>query len=162
MRALATEKFSEFQASYPYIKSAISIGDLDSNDQWLADYSMLFFSTEKFDSLLRHGINWLDSVGCIVFDEVHMIGDSSRGPTLEVLMTKLATTCDAQIIALSATIANCDEIAKWLSAELVQSEYRPVKLVKGIIHNGKAYYHDDTEIVKEEDLRAWRRSQRQG
>ena len=83
MRALATEKFNEFQASYPYIKAAISIGDLDSNDQWLADYSMLFFSTEKFDSLLRHGVNWLDSVGCMVFDEVHMIGDSSRGPTLE-------------------------------------------------------------------------------
>jgi helicase len=152
MRALATEKFGEFQAAYPYIKAAISIGDLDSNDQWLADYSMLFFSTEKFDSLLRHGVNWLDSVGCIVFDEVHMIGDSSRGPTLEVLMTKLATTCEAQIIALSATIANCDEIAKWLSAELVQSEYRPVKLVKGIVHNGRAYYHDDTEIVKEEEL----------
>ncbi len=152
MRALATEKFNEFQASYPYIKAAISIGDLDSNDQWLADYSMLFFSTEKFDSLLRHGVNWLDSVGCMVFDEVHMIGDSSRGPTLEVLMTKLATTCEAQIIALSATIANCDEIAKWLSAELVQSEYRPVKLVKGIVHNGRAYYHDETEIVKEEEL----------
>ena len=152
MRALATEKFNEFQASYPYIKAAISIGDLDSNDQWLADYSMLLFSTEKFDSLLRHGVNWLDSVGCMVFDEVHMIGDSSRGPTLEVLMTKLATTCEAQIIALSATIANCDEIAKWLSAELVQSEYRPVKLVKGIVHNGRAYYHDETEIVKEEEL----------
>ena len=152
MRALATEKFGEFQAAYPYIKAAISIGDLDSNDQWLADYSMLFFSTEKFDSLLRHGINWLDSVGCIVFDEVHMIGDPSRGPTLEVLMTKLANTCDAQIIALSATIANCDEIARWLGAELVQSEYRPVKLVKGIIHNGRAYYQDETGAVKEEDL----------
>ena len=152
MRALATEKFNEFQAAYPYVKAAISIGDLDSNDQWLADYSMLFFSTEKFDSLLRHGIDWLDSIGCIVFDEVHMLDDSSRGPTLEILMTKLANICDAQIIALSATIANCGEIAKWLGAELVESDYRPVKLVKGVVHNGRAYYHDGTEIVKEEEL----------
>ena len=92
MRALATEKFNEFKQAYPYIKSAISIGDLDSNDQWLKNYRMLFFSTEKFDSLLRHGINWLESIGCIVFDEVHMLGDLSRGPTLEILMTKLANS----------------------------------------------------------------------
>jgi helicase len=152
MRALATEKFNEFKAAYPYIKTAISIGDLDANDQWLAEYSMMFFSTEKFDSLLRHGINWLDSVGCIVFDEVHMLDDSSRGPTLEILMTKLANVCSAQIIALIATIANCDEIAKWLGAELVESDYRPVKLVKGVVHNNRAYYQDDDEVVKEEDL----------
>ena len=68
---------------------------------------MLFFSTEKFDSLLRHGIDWLQSIGCIVFDEVHMLGDMSRGPTLELLITKLSTMCDAQMIALSATIGEC-------------------------------------------------------
>jgi helicase len=153
MRALATEKFNEFQAAYPYVKTAISIGDLDSNDPQLADYSMLFFSTEKFDSLMRHGINWLDSIGCIVFDEVHMLEDPSRGPTLEILMTKLASVCDAQIVALSATIANCSEIAKWLGAELVESDYRPVKLVKGVVHDGRVYYHDDESgEVREEEL----------
>src|SRR5271170_7474785 len=52
MRALATEKFNEFRELYPYISTVISIGDLDSNDLWLKDYKMLFFSTEKFDSLL--------------------------------------------------------------------------------------------------------------
>ncbi|MGH2638564.1 MAG: DEAD/DEAH box helicase, partial [Rhabdochlamydiaceae bacterium] len=57
MRALASEKFNDFKAAYPYIKTAMSIGDLDSNDMWLSSYDMLFFSTEKFDSLMRHGIN---------------------------------------------------------------------------------------------------------
>jgi helicase len=55
-------------------------------------------------------------------------------------MTKLANTCDAQIIALSATVGNADEIAKWLKAELVESDYRPVKLRKGIVHNTDAVY----------------------
>ncbi|MGD0510768.1 MAG: helicase-related protein, partial [Candidatus Micrarchaeaceae archaeon] len=103
------------------------------------------FSTEKFDSLLRHGIDWIQSIGCIVFDEVHMLGDLSRGPTLELLMTKLSIMCDAQIIALSATIGNPEEIAKWLNAELVESDYRPVKLLKGVIHDEKAYYNYEKE-----------------
>lgn len=139
MRALASEKFNDFKAAYPYIKTAMSIGDLDSNDPWLSSYDMLFFSTEKFDSLMRHGINWIANIGCIVFDEVHMLGDQSRGPTLELLITKLANICNAQIVALSATIGNAKEIAKWLGAEIVQSEYRPVKLTKGIMFDGKVY-----------------------
>ena len=63
MRALASEKFSEFKESYPYVSSVLSIGDLDSNDLWLKEFKMLFFSTEKFDSLLRHGMDWLGSIG---------------------------------------------------------------------------------------------------
>ncbi len=146
MRALASEKYNEFRETYPYINTAISIGDLDSNDLWLKDYKMLFFSTEKFDSLLRHGVDWMQSIGCIVFDEVHMLGDISRGPTLELLMTKLSIMCDAQVIALSATIGNPEEIAKWANAELVESDYRPVKLLKGVLQGENAYYKYDDKI----------------
>ncbi len=146
MRALATEKFSEFKAAYPYIRSAISIGDLDAADSWLSGYDMIFFSTEKFDSLLRHGIDWLPQIGCVIFDEVHMLGDESRGPTLELLMTKLANISDAQIIALSATIGNAGEISEWLKAELVESDYRPVKLRKGIVHNTDVTYLSDDKL----------------
>ena len=145
MRALASEKFTEFKETYPYISAAISIGDLDSNDPWLKEYSMLFFSTEKFDSLLRHGIDWVQSIGCIIFDEVHMLGDLSRGPTLELLITKLSTMCDAQMIALSATIGNAEEIAKWMKASLVRSDYRPVKLEKGVLHQSSVYYTQKRE-----------------
>ncbi len=143
MRALVTEKFNEFKQSYPYIKCAMSIGDLDSNDQWLADYEMVFVSTEKFDSLMRHGIEWTGSIGCLIFDEVHMLGDMSRGPTLEILITKLISSSKAQIIALSATIGNAREIAKWLGAKIIESDYRPVKLSKGVICNSRVYYSDD-------------------
>ncbi|MCL5007957.1 MAG: DEAD/DEAH box helicase, partial [Candidatus Marsarchaeota archaeon] len=87
MRALVTEKYNEFVHDYPYIKTAISIGDMDSTDPWMAEYDMMFVSTEKFDSLIRHKIDWLGRVGCVIFDEVHMIGEVSRGPTLELVMT---------------------------------------------------------------------------
>ncbi|MEM0075963.1 MAG: DEAD/DEAH box helicase [Candidatus Micrarchaeaceae archaeon] len=141
MRALVSEKYEEIKGAYPFLKVAISIGDLDSLDLWLANYDIIFVSTEKLDSLIRHGIDWLDSVGVVVFDEVHMLDDASRGPTLDVLITKLRYLCKhAQFIALSATIGNADELAKWLYAKLVESDYRPIKLDKGVVHNGKAYF----------------------
>jgi len=146
MRAIVAEKFAEFHEAYPYIKSAISMGDLDSSDQWLGEYEMLFVSTEKLDSLIRHGASWLGSVGCIVFDEIHMLSDMSRGPTLELLITKLMQISDAQIIALSATIGNEQELADWLGAKLVKSDYRPVKLVKGILEGSKVFYWEGANM----------------
>ncbi len=144
MRALVKEKYDDFKRAYPYIKTAMSIGDLDANDIWLSSYQMIFVSTEKFDSLIRHGVDWFPSIGCIVFDEVHMLDDTSRGPTLELLITKLTMISSAQMIALSATIGNAKDISKWLRAGLVHSDYRPVALKKGIVHNGHAYYQSDS------------------
>ncbi len=149
MRALTSEKYAEFKAAYPYLKVAISIGDLDSLDIWLEKYDMIFASTEKFDSLIRHGANWLSRIGCIVVDEVHMLGDSSRGPTLEVLISRLKRICpSAQIVALSATIGNANEIADWLDAELVTSDYRSVKLDKGVVLEDTVYYIDGEDKLK--------------
>ena len=146
MRALVSEKYEEMKNAYPFLKVAISIGDLDSLDHWLSGYDIIFVSTEKLDSLIRHGIDWLDQIGVIVFDEVHMLDDPSRGPTLDVLITKLKVMCrHAQFIALSATIGNADELARWFNAKLVESDYRPVKLEKGVAYNGKAYF-DDKEV----------------
>jgi helicase len=149
MRALASEKFTDFKNDYPYIKSVLSIGDLDSEDKWLSGFQMMFFSTEKFDSLIRHGVDWLREVGCFVFDEVHMIGDISRGPTMELLITKLKHSTEAQTIALSATIGNAKELSEWMEAELVESDYRPVKLDKGIIHDGVFHYYEDGKEIKQ-------------
>ncbi|MGA3020687.1 MAG: DEAD/DEAH box helicase [Candidatus Micrarchaeales archaeon] len=146
MRALVSEKYEEFKEAYPFLKIAMSIGDLDSLDQWLESYDIVLVSTEKLDSLIRHGLNWLDHVGCIVFDEIHMLDDPGRGPTLEILITKLRRLCkSAQIIALSATVGNAREIADWLNAELVESDYRPVKLEKGVAFNNRAYYLEENE-----------------
>lgn len=152
MRALVSEKYHEFKEAYPYLKVAMSIGDLDSLDSWLHEYDIVLASTEKLDSLIRHGAGWLDSVGCIVFDEVHMLDDTSRGPTLEILMTRLKRVAkDSQIIALSATVGNAKELAEWLGSELIESDYRPVELRKGIEQNGVVYYADGEEQMESAD-----------
>ncbi len=134
LKALANEKFKDFKKRYGHIvRIALSIGDLDSADPYLADYGLIICTAEKLDSLIRHHTPWLSSVATVIVDEVHMMNDVSRGPTLEILITILRKLLkNMQLIALSATIGNPEELAEWLDAELVIDNWRPVKLHKGI------------------------------
>jgi helicase len=133
--ALANEKYQEFKKKYSQlgIKVAISVGDLDSSDPWLKNYDLIIVSNEKMDSLIRHGAEWIRDIGLIVADEIHLLDQVDRGPTLEITLTLLRKLVpDAQLLALSATIKNANELAKWLDANTVISEWRPVKLYKGV------------------------------
>jgi helicase len=144
LKALADEKFREFRKYEQMgIKVAQSTGDLDASDQWLQNCDLIISTTEKVDSLIRHRANWITNLSTIVADEIHLINDSGRGPTLEVVLARLMQmNPSAQILALSATISNADEIAKWLKAELVTSEWRPVKLREGVYEAGVIYFGD--------------------
>jgi len=138
LKALASEKYNEFKEKYGSqgIKVAISIGDLDSSDPWLAGYDVIIATSEKLDSLIRHGSPWLESVGLVVADEIHLIDSPGRGPTLEIILTRLRELINPQILALSATISNHDELAGWLGAGAVKSDFRPVKLYRGLFTGG--------------------------
>jgi helicase len=148
LKALASEKYDEFRKKYEQIgmKIAISIGDLDSGDSWLHSYDLIIASNEKMDSLLRHNVEWIRRVSLVIADEIHMLNDPSRGPTLEVVLTRLRTITKSQIIALSATIKNSEEIADWLGAGLVKSDYRPIKLRKGIYYPNKIEFDNGKEL----------------
>jgi helicase len=131
LKALASEKAREFKR-YPF-SSTLSVGDYDENDSDLATYDVIITTPEKFDSVLRHTTPWVSKVGCIVVDEIHLLGDNHRGPTLEILVTLLRHILPhAQIVALSATVQNSKEIAEWLGAELVTDTWRPVELREAV------------------------------
>src|SRR3989338_1594345 len=139
LKALANEKYKDFKKRYGDIaKVALSIGDLDSADPYLAEYDMIVCTAEKLDSLIRHHTPWLGLVATVIVDEIHLMNDVERGPTLEILITILRQLLrNAQIIALSATIGNPKELAEWLNANLVIDNWRPVKLHKGIYLQGE-------------------------
>jgi helicase len=139
MKALASEKFRDFKNRYGgLIRVALSIGDTDSSDNYLIDYDLIICTAEKLDSLIRHSAPWIKFISVVIIDEIHMINDPGRGPTLEILITLLREILkNVQIIALSATIGNPEELASWLKAELVMDDWRPVKLYKGIYYNGE-------------------------
>lgn len=138
--ALANEKFHDFKRKYEKlgIRVAISVGDLDSADPWLENYNLIVVSNEKLDSLVRHGADWIRDIGLIVCDETHLLNDPSRGPTLEITLTRLKKIVPkSQILALSATIKNAKQLAEWLNADTIISEWRPVKLYQGVSFDSK-------------------------
>lgn len=143
LRALASEKYKDFRKRYPQYRITLTSGDMDSDDRYLAEYDIIITTSEKFDSLIRHHAPWLDRVGVVVIDEVHLLNDVSRGPTLEILITVLQDQLrDLQLIALSATIGNEKELASWLSARLVHDTWRPVALHKGVFHKNTIYFDE--------------------
>ncbi len=142
LKALASEKFNEFKAKYKDIKVALSIGDTDSSDTYLEKYDLVVTVSEKLDSLIRHRAPWLGQVGTIIIDEIHLMNDPHRGPTLEVVITLLRQMLKkAQFIALSATIGNPEELAGWLDAGLVTDSWRPIELRKGIYLDGEVGFY---------------------
>ncbi len=144
LRALASEKSEEFEQFEQYgVDVGVSTGNYQSDGEWLADSDIIVATSEKVDSLVRNNAPWIDDLSCVVTDEVHLVDDGQRGPTLEVTMAKLRQlNPDLQTVALSATIGNADELADWLDAELVDSDWRPIELQKGV-HFGQALHLED-------------------
>lgn len=142
LKALANEKYKDFKKKYRHLlKVALSIGDLDASDPYLAEYDLIISTSEKMDSLIRHSAPWLHNVKTLVVDEIHLMNDPGRGPTLEILITMLREILkNVQIIALSATIGNPKELSKWLNADLIIDNWRPVKLHKGIYYKGEVEF----------------------
>lgn len=154
LRALASEKYEEFKETFSKIRRDkddpkslirifISTGDYDTSGESLGKGDIIILTNERFDSILRHGVTWTDSVGLFITDEVHLVGDDHRGPTLEVILAKIIRYVPgSQILALSATISNTEDLAKWLSAKLIDTEWRPVKLLEGIYEYGTLQFKD--------------------
>jgi helicase len=144
LRALASEKREEFEEFEAYgLDVGVSTGNYESEGGWLADKDIVVATSEKVDSLVRNDAPWLDDLTCVVTDEVHLVDDAERGPTLEVTLAKLRSLNPGlQIVALSATIGNAAELAEWLDADLVDSTWRPIDLKKGV-HYGEALHLED-------------------
>ncbi len=146
LRALAYEKAEELEKFEELgIKVGLSIGDFDLPAERLDRLDILVATSEKADGLLRRGSPWLDRLGVVVADEVHLMRDPDRGPTLEVSLTRLRQRYpDLQVVALSATIGNSEELAEWLGARHIASSYRPVPLKLGVYSEGRILFTDLT------------------
>ncbi|WP_413827688.1 DEAD/DEAH box helicase [Methanobrevibacter sp. UBA313] len=123
--SIQNEKIKEFKK---FEKHGITIGRSPRS----SDLSVMVF--ESFDALTRFSWNTLREVDTIIIDEFHMIGEFSRGPTLECAITRAKKiNPNLRIIALSATLENMDEIEGWLNAKVIEHDYRPVPLNKEVL-----------------------------
>jgi len=146
LRALASEKKAEFDAFEAFgLDVGVATGNYEGSGEWLGGKDVIVATSEKVDSLVRNGASWIKDLSCVVADEVHLIDDSHRGPTLEVTLAKLRQLNPGlQTVALSATVDNADAIAEWLDAELVDTSWRPIELRRGV-HYGNAVNYEDGE-----------------
>ncbi|XP_066555489.1 DNA polymerase theta [Amia ocellicauda] len=122
---------------------------------------------ERANGLINRLIeeNRMDLLGIVVVDELHMVGDSSRGYLLELLLTKIryvtqkASSRDSsesslslsegvQIVGMSATLPNLSLLAEWLKADLYHTDYRPVPLMEWA-KIGDNIYDGSMTLVKE-------------
>ena len=141
LRALTSEKFEEFKKLEKLnlgrkIKIALSTGDSKEKKEKLEDADVIFLTNESMDANLAFQKDWIYDIGLVVSDEIHLIGDNTRGPTLEIILTRFKSGFigknPPKIIGLSATISNSNELADWLNCELVESTFRRVPLSEAV------------------------------
>ncbi|KAI1342971.1 hypothetical protein F5Y15DRAFT_428934 [Xylariaceae sp. FL0016] len=144
-KSLCSEKAREWEQKFSHmnLKCFLLTGDTSPNQaSRLGSASIIATTPEKWDSITR---KWkdhrklLDTVRLVLIDEVHMLKDV-RGATLEVVVSRMKTSgANVRFVALSATVPNIEDVAKWLGRdhanqdepaifETFGEELRPVKL----------------------------------
>ena len=127
LKALSNQKFRDLGSRL----GASEVGLLTGDNSVRGDAPVVVMTTEVLRNMLYAGSDALDSLGCVVLDEVHFLEDPYRGAVWEEVVLNLAE--DVGIVALSATVSNAEELGDWLTAErgpttVVRENRRPVRL----------------------------------
>lgn len=144
LKALSNQKYYDFGEKYGYDKVGLLTGDTSIN----RNAQIVIMTTEVFRNML-YGTNFgavadnLKNVRYVVLDEVHYMNDEQRGTVWEESIIYCPT--NIQIIALSATVANCQDLTDWINTvhsktKLVDTDFRPVPL--------RFYYFDSSQPFK--------------
>ena len=156
IKALSNQKFDDFSKKYEHISVGIITGDIKTNP----DADVLIMTTEillnklyqlksgKTEILLNKDksggtliknpstsfdMDIENELGCVIFDEIHMIGDPSRGHVWENSILMLPK--NVQIVGLSATLDNPERFAQWLEtrSEVLDNLEKTVYLTKKLV-----------------------------
>lgn len=125
IKALSNEKFHAFTQKYPTIKIGLITGDIRCNP----DADVLIMTTEillnklyqiksnspNIHSSVSFEMNIENELGCVIFDEIHMINDEHRGNVWEQCIMMLPS--QIQMVGLSATLDNPEKFASWLETK---------------------------------------------
>ena len=132
LKAIVEERVADWSQRFPDISIGLFTGDRfgQKNSGKPADHDMLLLTPEKLSSYLNNWkshLSWISRIGTLVVDEVHLLGDSSRGAGLECLINRLRRINPfIRIIGLSGTLSNAEEIASWLGARLYTTKWQPI------------------------------------
>jgi len=127
IKALSNQKYRDFRDD-PRIDVGLMTGDVTIH----AEAQVLIMTTEILRNSIFEQPDSLHDVDYVIFDEVHFLDDPERGTVWEESL--IFAPPEVRLIALSATIANLDQLGAWLREirpqplAVVQSTRRPVPL----------------------------------
>ncbi|HUX99252.1 MAG TPA: DEAD/DEAH box helicase [Candidatus Deferrimicrobium sp.] len=142
LKAIANEKYMDFKEIFEQLglKIGIKTGDYSTErDNYLKNYDWIIATPEAADSLLTSKPSWLNEVKLVVLDEIHLVRDEERGFKYEDVVAK-SKYHNFNLVGLSATVSNAVELARWLDANLIFSDWRMVPLKKGILFGRQIIY----------------------
>ena len=153
LRSLAMEKFTELLSLRDLgLKVTMSIGDYDVPPSFVKNYDVIIATSERADSMLHRDPDILNYFGLVIIDEIHMISDPSRGPRLEtVISSMLYLNPEILLLGLSATVSNIHELAEWMNADTVISNFRAVPLETGIVFKNNLIVNGDKKHLGRDD-----------
>jgi replicative superfamily II helicase len=142
MKAIAEEKFADFVKKYERfgLRVVVSTHDRPEFDESILaghfDIAIVIF--EKMNALLTQSVATLNSCGLVVVDELQLLNDKSRGPGLEILLTKIKMIKQSnpavfQFLGLSGVLADLNRFDRWLSAAHCMTQTRPLELHEGVL-----------------------------
>jgi ATP-dependent RNA helicase HelY len=117
IKALSNQKYRDLRAIYGN-QVGLLTGDVSEN----RDARAVVMTTEVLRNMLLQTPWDLDDVDTVIFDEIHYLADPERGTTWEESI--ILCPDHVQLICLSATINNAEEIAAWISRT-----HRPIRLI---------------------------------
>ena len=154
LKAIVEEKAADWVQRYPQHKIGLYTGETtrQTSRKHPVDETFLLMTSEKLSTYLsnwkRH-LGWLAEIDVVVLDEFHLLGDPSRGPTVETLIGRMQRINPfVRFIGLSATVSNSAQLAAWLKAEEFVTLWRPVPLTHRIVRFGKVA--DKPNLLKRE------------
>ena len=132
LKALSNQKLRDFREMFGFDQVGLLTGDISIN----RDAPVLVMTTEIFRNMLygtpigEVGTS-LTGVEAVVLDECHYMNDRQRGTVWEESI--IYCPPEIQLVALSATVANSDQLTDWIHqvhgpTELIYSDFRPVPL----------------------------------
>ncbi|EPR79303.1 DEAD/DEAH box helicase [Spraguea lophii 42_110] len=175
MKALATEITRKLSSKLTHVKVTEYTGDTDITRSEINKSDIMVCTPEKFDVGTRKQNNiFSDTISLVIIDEIHLLQDD-RGPVIESIVSRIFRFIELKqkmirLVALSATLPNYKDVAKFIKAEHTynfKSEYRPVplrislinvkiestkeKIIKESNKDNVVFKHVDTyiEIIKE-------------
>lgn len=154
LKALCSERLNDWKVKFqPFNLKCLEVtGDSDVDDYSSIKTANLIFTTpEKWDSVTRkwkEHVSQMEHILLFLVDEIHMVGDTERGSTIEAVISRMkcvkeVTRSALRFIAVSATIPNPEDFASWLSSSdndcvcfNLDESYRPVPLQKIVLSYG--------------------------